>query len=233
MNRLGPRDPIVVGSGAGAEGSGMSKVSIDEKSARTIARGRIEQLFAFREEQLRKKSTGLPQKRNAWLRAIEREIQKVMGESLLLTAVNKRDVFFVCLDPWEERPGWLWLTGGTLRFQSEPWMTAFGLVSAHAIARLMERKREVDPLKALSSELLEWTFAELIIATLDDERDFAMVPTRSGYFTAEKDRELIVFVLTTWLPDRLLRQAQVDALAILRREGRLQYGRELEPAARS
>lgn len=84
-----------------------SKVSIDEKSARTIARNRIEQVFAFRQEQLAGKISALPKKRKAWIRAVERDIRKVMGESLLLTIPGKREVFFLCLDPFEERPGWL------------------------------------------------------------------------------------------------------------------------------
>lgn len=182
------------------------RVSIDEKSARTIARSRIEQVFAVRQEQLAGKASTLPQKRKAWIRAVERNIRRVMGESLLLTAPGKREVLFLCLDPFEERPGWLWLTGGILHFQNEPVLAAFGLVSAHALARLMERKREVDPVKALSSEFLEWTFTELMIAMIADESDFAIVPTQTGYFTAEKDKEEQVYVFTTWLPDRLLTQ---------------------------
>lgn len=206
----------------------MSKVSIDEKSARTIARSRIDRLFASRQEQLERKASALPQKRKAWIRAVDQSIRKVMGESLLLTAPGKRDVFFLCLDPVEERPGWLWLTGGVFHFQNEPMLTPFGLVSAHAIARLMERKREIDPVKALSSEFLEWTFTELMIAMIADESEFAIVPTRTGYFTAEKDQEEGVYVLTTWLPDRLLTYAQVNALAVLRRERRLELNRELD-----
>jgi hypothetical protein len=205
-----------------------SKVSIDEKSARTIARSRIEQLFASRQEQLGRKASALPQKRKAWIRAVDQSIRKVMGESLLLTNPGKREVLLFCLDPVEERPGWLWLTGGVLHFQNEPMLAAFGLISAHAIARLMERKREVDPVKALSSEFLEWTFTELIIAMIAAESEFAIVPTQTGYFTAEKDQEEGVYVLTTWLPDRLLTYAQVNALAALRTERRFQYNRELD-----
>ena len=105
-------------------------------------------------------------------------------------------------------------------------MASFALVSAHAIARLMERKREIDPLKALSSELLEWTFTELTIANIACPCDFAIVPTQTGYFTADMDREESLYVLTTWLPDRLLTQAEVNTLTMLRRERRLQYSRD-------
>ena len=200
-----------------------SKVSIDEKSARTIARSRIEQVFALRQEQLARKLSALPQKRKAWIRAVERDIRKVMGESLLLTIPGKREVFFFCLDPFEERPGWLWLTGGVLHVHNEPMLASIALLSAHAIARLMERKREVDPVKALSSEFLEWAFMEFARALIADEGDFAIVPTETGYFPAQKDPEQGVYVLTTWLPDRLLTYAQVNTLAVLRREQRFQY----------
>ena len=205
-----------------------SKVSIDEKSARTIARSRIEQVFACRSEQLNGEMSVFPQKRKAWIRAVEREIRRVMGESLLFTVPGKREVFFLCLDPVEERPGWLWLTGGALHFNQPPVMASFALVSAHAIARLMERKREINPLKALSSEFLEWTFTELTIANIACPCDFAVVPTQTGYFTADMDREESLYVLTTWLPDRLLTQAEVNTLTMLRGERRLQYSRDLD-----
>lgn len=91
----------------------------------------------------------------------------------------------------------------------------------------MERKRKVDPVKALSAEFLGWAFMEFARALIADESDFAIVPTETGYFTAEKDSEQGVYVLTTWLPDRLLTYAQVNALAVLRRKQRFQYSREL------
>lgn len=202
----------------------IDHVSLDEKSARTIARGRISALLEHRNRAVRKILHNLPHKRNAWIRAVEKALRQALGESLISLVAAKRFVLFYCLDPIEERPGWLSISGGWLQFSDVPISGSISLISAHAIARLMERRREVNPVTAFSSECLHWTLLEL---TFDQRFPFVIVPTQTGYFVVEGNAEFTKYVFTTWLADRQLSDVEQKILAKLRLEKRLGVGNKL------
>lgn len=199
-------------------------VSLDEKSARTLARGRISRIVADRDEQIGNALNNLPGKRMAWLRAVQRDISLILGEPLLVVGATNRHVVFLCLDPVDERPGWLVMTCCVCRYGREPGTVPVTLLSAHAIARLMERLRDVDPIKALKSELLQWT---LLVLMSTERAPNAILPTKNGYFTLEKDLEENLYVFTTWLADRQLSDREQEILATLRTEKRLGFSEKL------
>jgi len=199
-------------------------VSLDEKSARTLARARISRIIADRDESLRRTIRNLPKKRHAWLRAIQRSVSLILGESLLLAGATNRQVLFVCLDPVDDRPGWLEMTCYLCRFDREPESVTVALLSAHAIAQLMVRRRDVDPIAILKSEILKWTLLRL----MDTEREpYAILPTETGYFTMGIDEELGIYVFTTWLANRQLTDREQRILAMLRKEERLGFSEKL------
>jgi len=199
-------------------------VSLDEKSARTLARGRISRIVADRDEHLSRTIRNLPKKRHAWLRAIQRNVSLILGESLLLVGATNRHVLFVCLDPVDDRRGWLEMSCYVCRFGREPESVTVALLSAHAIAQLMVRRRDVDPIAILKSEILKWT----LIRLMDTEREqYAILPTETGYFTMGRDEKLGMYVFTTWLANRQLTDREQRTLATLRKEERLGFSEKL------
>lgn len=205
----------------------MPSITLDEKSARTIARGRIEKHDQAILEKFSQDKSVYPSKRLAWLRSVEADLPARFGKSLLSVMHDKRRVCAIVLGGLgDEKPGWIALTVLIFPFKHRAKPISVAYFSAHSVARLMERLREVDPIQAVRSELLEWSFMPLIKANGATEE--LICPTKTGYFAGTWDPEYCGVVFKTWLPDRLSSALENEVLNKLRKEARLGRAREMK-----
>ena len=204
---------------------GQGKVSLDEKSARKIAAGRIAD---YAQMVLDHSGKPLPQKRMAWLRELEARIRNRFGAGVLFISKDKRGLLCFVLCPYKfERVDSLEIVFLLYHFGKASQGDTIAQFSGHAVARLMERIRNVDPIVAVSGEFLQWTHAPLFKEYTGLHHDFLLLPTKTGYFMGKWDGEQFKYVMQTWLPDRLLNDSEQAALAKLRDEGQLGYCEKL------
>jgi hypothetical protein len=205
-----------------------SRPSLDEASARRIGKSQLHDLFADLRARA-EHSVNLPRKRLAWGRHVEAVCHSVMRGAVLLIQKDKRQLYCVAVQPYNERPGWLLIILFHFRFRSATETRFLASVSAHAVARLLERSRQTDVLSAVVQEMLPWSIEKLC----DYQHGFLIVPTSTGHFTAEEDRELTGSpVFTTWLPDRLLAGSELAQLTRLRLDHALDTARSLSRLTR-
>jgi hypothetical protein len=205
--------------------TGQAKVSLDEKSARRIAAGRnldyLKNLF----RQGNKKP--LPTKRIAWLRAVEARAKKSFGKSFLFARRDKRLLLCLLLLPLDsERPDSLHIVAHAFEFDKEDQVIIIAHCSGHAVGRVMERVREVDPIAAIAGEILDWTLINMFVESTNPH-DFILLPTRTGCFMCKGDHADFEIIIQTWLPDRLLNDAERGALDKLRNEQQLGFCEKL------
>lgn len=204
-----------------------SAISLDEKSARTIARGRITRFSEEVSERLAKIQTNRPTKRLAWIRHVKAEFMKTFGDGVLTAFSDNRRVHGLLLHPVQDGiGGWLAASAYAIKF-GNTLLTGGPLAyfSAHAIARMLERLRVVDPIHAMKEESFVWALAEL---TTTAHREHYLLPTKSGYFCGVWDQNDSLPVFTTWLPDRYLTVREQEVLTYLRYERRIGFTRGLE-----
>jgi len=191
-------------------------ISLDEKSARVIAKGRIASQF---EKVMSGASSNekYPQKRLAWLRSVEAAIKKDLGDAILFSDRSKRHLLFVALGPIDGKPGWLELSSYKLPFDRPVSGFVFAEFSAHSIARVMERLRTVETISVLREEVLPWSLPQLQTHKAED----LILPTKTGYFVGIRDAEADIPILKTWLPDRLANDRERKAIELMREEARV------------
>lgn len=200
------------------------KVSLDEKSARRIAAGRIGEyansLFEF-------DFGPLPKKRIAWLRALEGKVEEKYGAGLLGMVKDKHRLNWAALVPGvHEQVGSLSIGSFDWKFGGFRDVIRLAQFSAHAVSRVMERTREIDPINAVSGEILPWMVLLLMYEMLGPH-DFLLLPSKTGCFMGKRDEAEGMVFIRTWLPDRLLNDAEQAAVAKLRKDEQLGYCEKL------
>lgn len=157
---------------------------------------------------------------------MEARVRAVFGETLIVVWSDKRKVGAVVLNGFEDqRPGWLAASVFIFPFGTrEARATNIAWFSAHSVARLMERLRDVNPMETMVRELLSGPLAAL--TTVTDTQDL-ILPTKTGYFIGARDRDLRAPVFKTWLPDRLANNHERQVLDTLRREEKIGYARNM------
>ena len=200
-----------------------NKPTLDEASARKVARGQISVMVEKTAERIANTSTKFPAKRGAWLRAVEAGFRKGYKDNILTLVSEKRRVLVVYFLPLAEQyDGWLAVEASVATFGAEMRVFKISVISEHALARLMQGLRDCSLLDALRDQFLEWFLSTILACIASPNRpDILCVPTKSGYFTAKWDRMHSTFVYTDWQPDRLLTDKERTLLDRLRSEERL------------
>jgi hypothetical protein len=205
---------------ASASGPAKSRPSLDESSARRIGKAQLVQFHELMSARAERKYAW-PRKRHAWLRHAETICRQVLGSGVLVVQTAKRHIDCVGVQPFKERPGWALLLLVRVAFDKRVDHRFLATLSAHAVARLMERSRDTEAIPLIVKELLPWSFERLC----EYGGGRVLVPTASGHFTAEEDAELPgAAVFTTWLPDRLLGDDDAAAIVRMRAERRFGHG---------
>lgn len=212
------------------------KPSLDEDSARRIARAQIAQAHANAEGQFNQFQYPQVSKRGAWLRQAELGVRQFYGEFLLAVIVGKRSVTSIAISPANDLGnGWLSIFSYTARHRGGNLAPiSVGGISEHAIAKLMVRLREVNALKAIQEEFLGWSAACLLdCADRKPAYPQIFVPSKTGYFMSSLDESVLIgdrelLVLKTWIADRTLTRQEQLVLADLRRAQRVGVGLKLK-----
>lgn len=169
---------------------------LDEKSARRIAAGRLD---AFREriDSVLLESQGVSGKPDARARFIHTSFLRAFGQWFLAWGRLGRKLVFEVAQPGE-KPGWVDivavhhnLRGGT----TDVYLLA--KLSAHATARLLERRRSVDIERVISEELRGVTLHGLLDARSDSRAGDIALATTNGEFRIKLDDEILIAV--TWI----------------------------------
>lgn len=173
---------------------GMAR--LDEKSARRIAAGRLD---AFRErvDAALLESHGTSDKPDVRARFIHKSLLRAFGEWFLAWGRVGRNLVFEVAQPGEES-GWVDilavhhnLRGGTTN------MYVLAKLSAHATARLLERRRSVDIERVIGEELRGISLHSLLDARSDNRAGDIALATTNGEFRFKLDDEMLVAV--TWI----------------------------------
>jgi hypothetical protein len=155
---------------------------LDEKSARRIAAGRLkllkEQIDSARPRPTRK------EKPNARAKGIEANLRRRFGSWLFFVAHRGRHVLAAYANP-SEQSGWidLFLLDHNLRSDAVH-ICLIAQFSAHAVARLLERRRDVDVERLFVEELEGAPLLELLDKSSSATQEFR-IATKFGSFRFE------------------------------------------------
>src|ERR1700756_5241701 len=134
---------------------------LDESSARRIALGRLAALKE-RIAAVHLGAKGESAKPEVRARAIQDAVEHGFGRSLLATERKGRVLIHVVALPGE-KPGWMDLVAVTHNLRSSnTHFVVFAQLSAHAMARLLERRRGVDLERLLAEELAQSRLGGLV-----------------------------------------------------------------------
>jgi len=168
---------------------------LDESSARRIAKGRLTRILE-RMDQVTAIPNGL--KPRAKAEAITERWRRAFGPMLLLNLITGRVLHFVAALPDEDNPGQLFLMNATYRLRSDSFLCfPIALLTGHAIARLMERRRSAIVEEVLSEELDTDTLVRAL-------NNYAAGPvqqlkTKNGKFMMTYDVEMDLHIAKTWI----------------------------------
>ena len=171
--------------------------SLDERSARRIALGRLDALKE-RIAAVHLGAKGESAKPEVRARAIQDAVEHGFGQSLLATERKGRILIHVVALPGE-KPGWMDLVAVTHNLRSSnTHFVVFAQLSAHAMARLLERRRGVDLERLLAEELAQSRLAELIEAGIEKKAAEMSLVTANGTFRFKRGEEGTLVALT-WI----------------------------------
>ena len=175
---------------------GMAR--LDEKSARRIAAGR---LAAFQERVdaallgSKIKSSIKPDVR---ARAIQESLQGAFGEWFLAQGRVGRNLVFGVAQPGE-KPGWVDILAVHHNLRSAATeVYVLARLSAHATARLLERRRDVDIERLLAEELHGVPLLRLIDARIANTPGDVRLATANGEFRFTRDED-DTLIGVTWI----------------------------------
>jgi len=174
----------------------QGKARLDEKSARRIAAGRLN---AFRErvDAALLGSWAMSGKPDVRARAIHESLQRAFGEWFLAWGRLGRNLVFEVAQPGE-RPGWVDIIAAHHNLRggaTDVYLLA--KLSAHATARLLERRRSVDIERVLGEELRGIALHRLVDAQGENESGDIALATANGEFRFKRDGEMLIAV--TWI----------------------------------
>ncbi len=170
---------------------------LDEKSARRIAAGRLN-AFQERVDAALLGSRGMSGKPDVRARAIHEGLQRAFGEWFLAWGRMGRNLVFEVAQPGEKL-GWVDilavhhnLRGGTTG------VYLLAKLSAHATARLLERRRDVDIERLLAEELRGIPLHRLIDARGENKPSDIGLATTNGEFRFKRDDDETL-IAVTWV----------------------------------
>lgn len=170
---------------------------LDEKSARRIAAAR---LSAFQERVAAALFASPSQSTKPEVRArgIQESLQRAFGEWFLAYGRLGRNLVFEIAQPGE-KPGWveLLVVRHSLRSAATD-VYLLAKLSAHATARLLERRRDVDIERLLADELHGIALDRLLHARTEDKSGDIRLATTNGEFRFNRDTEGTL-VAATWV----------------------------------
>jgi hypothetical protein len=176
-------------------------VSLDEKSARRIAAGRLNAFQERVDAVLLGSEITASFKPDVRARAIEEIFQQAFGQWFLMSGRVGRNLVFGIAQSGE-KPGWVEILAIHHNLRSaatEVYLLA--QLSAHATARLLERRRDVDIERLLAEELNGPPFYRLIDAHIANKPGDVRLATANGEFRFTRDEEEALLAVT-WIATR-------------------------------
>jgi hypothetical protein len=170
---------------------------LDEKSARRIAAGRLD-AFQERVDAALFELMITSNKPDVRARAIQESLQRAFGEWFLAWGRVGRNVVFEVAQPGE-KPGWVEILAVHHNLRSATTdVYLLAKLSAHATARLLERRRDVDIERLLAEELHGISLHRLLDARIENKPGDIRLATTNGEFRFEReDEETLIAV--TWI----------------------------------
>ena len=144
------------------------------------------------------------------------------GKRLLFLSLENGQVLHAFLLPYRHE-GWfmivslLYESGGETNF----WCAA--ALTRSAIGAIVGSQGEANPVKAMASEMLDWSYTEM----KGNQYKSLIIPTAHGYFCGGWNDAEETVVLNTWFPDRVLNETEIQVLAKLREGKKLVTGEKL------
>ena len=175
---------------------------LDEKSARRIAAGRL-LVFQERVDAALLGSKGMSTKLGVRTRAIYKSLQRAFGEWFLAWGRMGRNLVFEIAQPGEN-PGWVDILAvhHNLRGGATD-VYVLAKLSAHATARLLERRRDVDIERLLSEELRGTPVLHLIDARRENKPGDIRLATTNGEFRFKRDNDDETLIAVTWIATKV------------------------------
>jgi hypothetical protein len=171
---------------------------LDEKSARRIAAGRLDAIAERVDAALSGLAT-LPSKPEVRARAIQASLQRAFGDWFLASGRLGRNLLFQFAQPGEQA-GWVDIVMVHYSLRSvRPQIFLLAKISAHATARLLERRRDVDIERLLRDELSGEVLVGLVDAWIKRDAEDIRLPTTNGEFRFTRDDEEQTLIATTWV----------------------------------
>jgi hypothetical protein len=207
-----------------------NKPTLDDASARKIARGQISVAIENINSRITSLATSYPAKRGAWLRVVEDHYKETYKETLLHIETDKRRVVAFFLWPLADSyDGWIAIDVVVATFGSGTRQLRIAAITENAVVKLMQGLRETSHLDALRAQTLDWALNRVMTCYAEQNRpNNVCIPTKSGYFTAKWDLLHKAYVFTGWHPDRLLNDREQAILERLRREKQIGMKDRLE-----
>jgi len=171
---------------------------LDEKSARRIAAGRLDAISERVDAALSGLAT-LPSKPEVRARAIQASLQRAFGDWFLALGRLGRNLIFQVAQPGEQA-GWVDIVTVHYSLRSDTThISLLAKISAHATARLLERRRDVDIERLLADELAGKALVGLVDAWIKRDAENIRLPTTNGEFRFTRDEEEETLIATTWI----------------------------------
>jgi hypothetical protein len=143
-------------------------------------------------------------------------------QRLLLRYEDNGRVFHCSLLPYRHA-GWFMVVSLLYGSGTDTRLWCAALLSKTAVACLLAGTREPDTVKAIASEMLDWSYGEMI----RNQNKALIVPTAHGYFFGKWNEAEDALVLDAWSPDRVLRARETQVLDKLRKGRTVMAGEAL------
>ena len=156
---------------------------LDEKSARRIAAGRLDAITERVDAALSGLAT-LPSKPEVRARAEQASLQRAFGDWFLALGRLGRNLIFQFAQPGEHA-GWVDIV--MVHYNLRSFSTQIFLlakISAHATARLLERRRDIDIERLLADELAGKALVGLVDAWINETPRTFGYPRRMANFAS-------------------------------------------------
>jgi len=171
---------------------------LDEKSARRIAAGRLSAFQERVDAALLGSMTQSSIKPDIRARAIHETLQRAFGEWFLAWGRLGRNLVFEIFQPGE-KPGWVDILTVHHNLRSAATdVYLLAMLSAHATARLIERRRDVDIERLLAEELHGIPLHRLIDVRIGTTTGDIRLATANGEFRFTRDED-DTLVAVTWV----------------------------------
>jgi hypothetical protein len=177
----------------------ITEARLDERSARSIAAGRLN---AIRERVLSVKLSTLPHKRGAATRQCLVHMHTLFGNWVLGEIIIKnRFACVVVADPHPVLNGWIdvyFIQVDLKKRERDVDFRVLFSISAHATARLLERRRDVDIERLIAEELADIAVLRAVMDNYNNNANSEFVlQTVNGEFRGYRDHGKLI--AATWI----------------------------------